>query len=270
MKLTAWDEFHNPITSYARTHKLALRRRRKRRPTARRPNTPPTTEPTFTGGEATLTGFRFYKAARTTLKVKEEMTGHEGQATFTVKAGPAATFKLSAPDPAEPEAGQAFNVTITALDAGGNVATGYGGAGGENKTIAYSGAEVLAVGQGARIPRLGHDRQLPRRRRHAERHQALPLRREHAHREGRHDRRVGGLHGEGGQRRLPSSSPRPAPAEPEVGQASSVTSTALDVYGNLAPSYGGAGGENKTIAYSGPTRLALGQGARIPRPRPRP
>ena len=177
--------------------------------------------------------------------------GATGQ-PLRVKAGPAASFKLSVPTPAEPEANQAFNVTITALDAGGNVATSYGGAGGQNKTIAYSGPEASPSGKAPEYPGVGDDRQLPRRRRQCERHQALPLRREHAHGEGRDDRRVGRVQREGGRRGVV----RPLRAHARRTRSRAGVQRhdhrARRVRQRRAPSYGGAAGQSKMIAYSGP------------------
>ncbi|HME02329.1 MAG TPA: hypothetical protein VKG38_04790 [Solirubrobacteraceae bacterium] len=92
VKVIAWDEWHNTVTTYTRTNKLHYEGA-EASPSGKAAEYSATTEPTFSGGEATLTGFKFYKAASTTLKVKEEVTGHEGSATFTVK--PAAAKRLA-------------------------------------------------------------------------------------------------------------------------------------------------------------------------------
>jgi len=88
VKLAAWDEWHNVITTYARTHKLKYEGALTS-PSGKAPTYSATTEPTFTAGEATVTGFRFYDAAVNTLKVLEETTAHEGSAAITVKAAAA-------------------------------------------------------------------------------------------------------------------------------------------------------------------------------------
>ncbi len=88
VKLTAWDEWHNVITTYARTHKLKYEGALNS-PSGKAPTYSPTTEPTFTGGEATVTGFHFYDAAVNTLKVLEETTAHEGSAAITVRSAAA-------------------------------------------------------------------------------------------------------------------------------------------------------------------------------------
>ena len=98
VKLTAWDEWHNIVTSYARANKLHYEGA-EASPSGRAAEYSASTEPTFSGGEATATGFKFYKATGTTLKVKEEVSGHEGSGTFTVKPGPFKSFHI-APTPA--------------------------------------------------------------------------------------------------------------------------------------------------------------------------
>jgi len=87
-KLAAWDEWHNVITTYARTHKLKYEGALNS-PSGKAPTYSPTTEPTFAGGEATVTGFHFYDAAVNTLKVLEETTAHEGSAAITVRSAAA-------------------------------------------------------------------------------------------------------------------------------------------------------------------------------------
>ncbi len=123
-KVVAWDEFHNPVTTYTRTRRLRYQGA-ENSPSGRTPEYSGTTEPAFTAGETTVGGFRFFKAASTTLRVTEEGTGHEGSATFTVKPAGAATLSLSA-NPAEATVGVGDELTIRALDPYGNLATGYG------------------------------------------------------------------------------------------------------------------------------------------------
>jgi hypothetical protein len=88
VKLTAWDEWHNTITGYVRANKLRYEGAASS-PSGKAPEYSATTEPTFAAGVTTVTGFKLYKAASTTLKVKEEVTNREGSATFTVKPGAA-------------------------------------------------------------------------------------------------------------------------------------------------------------------------------------
>jgi hypothetical protein len=147
VKLTAWDEWHNTITSYARTNKLQYAGA-EASPSGTAPEYSATTEPTFSGGEATVTGFKLYKAASTTLTVKEEVSGHEGtSAAFTVKAA-ATTKKFSVPTPSEQTAGTAFSVPLTATDEWGNKTTGYTG----SKTLVWSGPSNSPSGQAPSYP----------------------------------------------------------------------------------------------------------------------
>ncbi len=263
VKLTALDEWHNTITSYARTHKLHYEGA-ETAPNGKAPEYSTTTEPTFTAGVASIPNFRFYKAASTTLKIKEETTTHEGAGTFTVKVGTAATFKLSAPTPAEPEVGAALSVTITALDAGGNLAISYGGAGGETKTIAYSGPEASPSGKAPEYPTTATSVSFKEGVGTAT---AIKL----------YKAALSTLTAKEGTREGTSAAftvkpgaaasfklSAPNPTEPEAGQAFSVTLSAFDTYGNLATSYGGAGGETKTIAYSGPEASPSGKAPEYP------
>jgi hypothetical protein len=151
VKLTAYDEWHNTVTSFTRTGKLRYEGAESS-PSGKAPEYSTTTEPTFAGGQATVTGFKFYKAAATTLKVTEEGSGNTGSATFTVKPGAAASLKLAAPNPAEPETGQAVSVTMTALDSFGNTATSFGGSAGEAKTLSYTGPEASPSGKAPEYP----------------------------------------------------------------------------------------------------------------------
>jgi hypothetical protein len=151
VKLTAWDEWHNTVTNYARTNRLKYEGAESS-PNGKAPEYSTITEPTFTNGVATVTGFKLYKAGSTTLKVAEEVTGRQGSGTFALKASAAFSLKLSAPTPAEPEAGAPVSVTISALDIYGNVATGYGGTEGVTKTIAYSGPESAPNGKAPEYP----------------------------------------------------------------------------------------------------------------------
>jgi hypothetical protein len=92
VKLVAWDEWHNTLKTYTRTNKLKYEGA-EASPSGKAAEYSTTTEPTFTLGEATVTAFKLYKAAATSLKVKEEVTGHEGTGSFTVK--PAAAKRLA-------------------------------------------------------------------------------------------------------------------------------------------------------------------------------
>jgi hypothetical protein len=84
---------------------------------------------TFTaadGGAHTFTGVVLKTAGSKMVSVMDTInTSLTGSVTLTVAAAAAASLRLTAP--ASSTAGQAFNLTATALDAYGNVATGYRG-----------------------------------------------------------------------------------------------------------------------------------------------
>ena len=85
VKVTAWDQWHNVITSYGRTAgKKLLYSGATNAPAGTAPMYG-SGEPTFVSGSATVKTFTFYKAASTTLKVEEETSGRSGEAAFTVK-----------------------------------------------------------------------------------------------------------------------------------------------------------------------------------------
>lgn len=90
LKLTAWDEWHNVVTTYVRANKL-LYSGAEKSPSGTAP-VPGSSEPTFAAGVATISGFFFYKAASTTVKAEEESSSHKGEVTFTVKPVAGATL----------------------------------------------------------------------------------------------------------------------------------------------------------------------------------
>jgi hypothetical protein len=96
VKLAAWDEWHNVLTVYARTHKLKYEGALNS-PSGTAPSYSTTTEPTFVSGEATVAGFHFYHAAANTLKVLEESTTREGSVSITVKPGAAKRWAWAHP-----------------------------------------------------------------------------------------------------------------------------------------------------------------------------
>jgi len=97
IKLTAWDQWHNVITAYARTAgKKLVYSGAESSPSGTAPSYGGG-EPTFAAGVATIPGFTFYRAASTTFKVEEETSAHKGEATFTVKPAAAGHFAWSKP-----------------------------------------------------------------------------------------------------------------------------------------------------------------------------
>jgi hypothetical protein len=245
VKLTALDEWHNTITSYTRTSKLHYEGAESS-PSGKAAEYSSTTEPAFSGGEATVTGFKFYKAAGTTLKVKEEVSGHEGSGSFIVKAASANSF--SVPTPSEREAGVAFSVTLTATDEWGNTATGYAG----SKTLTWSGpvnspnntppeyptsatTVTFTEGVGTASSIKLYDAQ------------SITLK-----------AKEGTIEGTSGSFTVKAASANsfsvPTPSEQEAGVAFKVTVTAWDAWHNTAKSYAGS----KTLTWSGPASSPSG------------
>jgi hypothetical protein len=144
--LTAHDEYGNTATGYAGTKTLAWSGPASS-PGGQAPEYPATaTTVTFTSGAGKATNIKLFDAAASTLTVREGSSVEGTSGSFNVKA--AATKKLSVPTPAEQEAGVAFNVTLTATDEYGNLATGYAGA----KTLAFSEPLSSPSGQAAEYP----------------------------------------------------------------------------------------------------------------------
>ena len=251
VKLTAADEWHNTVTSYARTNRLHYEGAESS-PNGTAPEYSSTTEPVFSAGEATLTGFKLYKAASTTLKVKEEVSGHEGSATFTVKAASASSF--SVPTPSEREAGVAFSVVVTAWDAWHNTAKSYTG----SRTLAWSGPASSPSGQAPEYPTTASAVTFTEGVGTASGitlfdAQSTTLK-----------ATEGSLEGSTGSFMVKAAGAKklsvPTPSEQEAGVALSVTLTALDEWDNVAKSYTG----NKTITWSGPASSPGGQAPEYP------
>jgi hypothetical protein len=125
--VTALDTWHNTAKSYAGAKTLSFSEPASS-PNGKAPVYPATV--TFTAGAGTAS-IKLYDAQNTTLKATEgTIEGVTG--SFTVKA--ATTKKFTVPTPPEQEAGVAFNVTLTATDEYGNLATSYTG----SRTLAFS------------------------------------------------------------------------------------------------------------------------------------
>jgi hypothetical protein len=100
---------------------------------------------TFVDGVAALTGpgssFTDFEAGSSTLTATDAAaTTVTGQAALTVQPGAASSFALPTPSPQS--AGAAFDATITAVDAYGNTASGFGGA----QAITFGGPSVSPDG----------------------------------------------------------------------------------------------------------------------------
>jgi alpha-tubulin suppressor-like RCC1 family protein len=92
----------------------------------------------FTNGVATVSGSSngamiLYKVETANIVVSDGT--HTNGAGLAITVGPAAVSSFTFPTPATQTAGTGFNVSITALDAYGNTATGYSGA----KSVVFSG-----------------------------------------------------------------------------------------------------------------------------------
>jgi hypothetical protein len=88
------------------------------------------TQINFTDGVASVSGssngaMTLYKAESASITVTDGAISNG--AGLTVSVSPASASRFSVPTPASQTAGTAFNVTLTALDAYGNTATGYAG-----------------------------------------------------------------------------------------------------------------------------------------------
>lgn len=135
--VTALDAYGNTATGYAGGKTLSW---------SGPGNAPSGTAPsypgnpvTFTAGVASNLPVTLYLAQSTALTVGDGSI-HGTSANFTVSAGSATQFGV--PAPAAQTAGSAFNVTVTALDAYKNAATGYAG----SKTLTFSGPSTAPDG----------------------------------------------------------------------------------------------------------------------------
>ena len=127
----------------------------------------------FVAGKASVSGtangvMTLYKVEEAHIKVKEGTLNNGTGLAIKVIAGPAKSFRLAAPAPAEPEAGQAFNVTHHRARRRRQHRHELRRRGRAEQDARLLGPGLLALRQGARIPRLGDHRELPRRRRHGD------------------------------------------------------------------------------------------------------
>jgi len=144
--LTAHDEYGNIATGYAGAKTLAWSGPASS-PSGHAPEYPATaTTVTFTSGVGKPTAIKLFDAVASTLTVREGSSVEGSSNSFNVKAG--ATKKFSVPTPSEQEAGVAFNVTLTATDEWGNLATSYTGA----KTLVFSEPASSPSGQAPEYP----------------------------------------------------------------------------------------------------------------------
>jgi hypothetical protein len=101
---------------------------------------------TFTKGVGKATGIKLYDAASTMLTVEEGSSLEGTSGVLAVKVGATKKFTLTAPS--ETTVASAFNVTLTATDEYGNIATGYAGA----KTLTWSGPANSPSGHAPEYP----------------------------------------------------------------------------------------------------------------------
>ena len=143
--LTATDEYGNPTVTYAGVKTLAWSGPASS-PSGHAPEYPATaTTVTFASGVGKATSIKLFDTQSTALRVTDgTIEGLSGY--FVVKTG--ATKKFNVPAPSEVEAGVAFNLTLTATDEWGNIATGYTGA----KTLAWSGPASSPGGTAPEYP----------------------------------------------------------------------------------------------------------------------
>jgi len=155
LTITAKDEGGSTVTSYAGTKSLTF---------SGASSGPEGTVPTvsdssgndvpfgsataieFSGGVATVNGskngaMKLYKSGAASIGASDGSLSTEAPLAVTVSGAAASRFLLAAESPA-PAAGSADNLTITAQDAYGNVATSYAG----SKSLTFSGASASPGG----------------------------------------------------------------------------------------------------------------------------
>jgi hypothetical protein len=133
--LTALDAYGNTATGYTGSKAIAFSGPSSS-PNSTAPKYPASVSFSSGVGKAPIT---LYKAESTTLTAKEGAVSGSS-ASFTVNPATAASLSLSAAS-TTPTAGEADNLTITALDAYGNTATGYSG----NRPLTFGGASTIAA-----------------------------------------------------------------------------------------------------------------------------
>ena len=131
--LTALDEYGNVATAYSGS-KLVSFSGPASSPGGKAPVYPATVS--FSSGEGTA-AITIYNAAATTLSAQEASISGSS-ASFAVSAASAASLSLAAAS-TTPLAGEADNLTITALDAYGNTATSYP----TSKSLTFGGASTI-------------------------------------------------------------------------------------------------------------------------------
>jgi len=121
--VTAVDTYGNTTPSYAGASTLQWSGPSNSPPPSNTAPLFPTGSTSFTAGAATAS-ITLYDAQATTITVGD---GTYSGTSPTLTVNPAAATTFSLPNPGTQTAGAAFTETVTAYDAYGNVATGYGG-----------------------------------------------------------------------------------------------------------------------------------------------
>ncbi len=150
LTLTAKDPYGNTVTTYTGSHNLTFEGAGNsvngNHPTVMSSagtvtNFGTSTAITFTNGVATVAGanngvMKLYRAETSLVTVTDGTVGNGSGLSITVAAAAGASFSLTAAS-TTPVAGEADNLTVTALDAFGNTATTYTGS--HNLTFAGAG-----------------------------------------------------------------------------------------------------------------------------------
>ena len=131
--LTAEDLYNNTVTSYANGNHTIAWSGATTSPGGNAPVYPVTTVSFTNGVSTTALSATLYAAGANTLTVSSTLPTVSGSNTITVNVAAASTFTV--PTPGAQTAGTAFNETITAKDAYGNVATGYTG----SQSVVFTG-----------------------------------------------------------------------------------------------------------------------------------
>ena len=140
VKLTALDSYGNVASGYFGTKTIAWSG------PGTVPSHPPiypagATSVIFTSGVGTATGITLYKAETPTLQALDSSAPTiKGTAIFTVSVAAIDHFSMTAAT-TTPSAGQADNLTITALDQYGNTAMSYAG----SHSLTFSGATAIGT-----------------------------------------------------------------------------------------------------------------------------
>jgi alpha-tubulin suppressor-like RCC1 family protein len=209
----------------------------------------------FTNGVATVSGSSngamiLYKVETANIVVSDGT--HTNGAGLAITVGPAAVSSFTFPTPATQTAGTGFNVSITALDAYGNTATGYSGA----KSVVFSGPANSPGGTAPSYPASvtftsGVATTVPITLYNAASTTLTATEAGKSGSTGAFTVNPAGI----------NSFSLPTPATQTAGTAFNLTSiTALDAYGNTATGYSGA----KSVVFSGPANSPGGTAPSYP------